>query len=530
MSLDALTGQMNVIRKNLTPVKAAVLVILAGATLAGFIFIMAWAGKPDFQVLYSNLAPEDAGTILDKLKEQQIPYRIGTGGTSILAPQERIHEIRLSLASQGLPQGSGIGFEIFDNAKLGMTEFVQNVNYQRALQGELARTINRFTEVESSRVHLVIPKKSLFIDKEEPATASVILKVRSGKVLHGDQIRGIVHLVASGIPGLAPQNVTVVDSSGRILAGNSEKSGAGKLGSEHLELQEKYERNLEDRVKTMLASALGSNKAIVRLSCSLDFTRQEHTEEKFYPENRVIRSEQVSSSVSNGEKAGGKTPVSAGREGEAPGPSGGTQPLNQKEDRTLNYEIGKVTSHIVEPVGKVRRVSVAVMVDGTYKTVEDKDGKTETKYTPRTPEEMEKLKNLVKRAVDFDAQRGDAVELVNIPFENPGGLAEGEEAPVESTWMSYARQYVPSMVKYGLSAVFLLMTFMFVVRPLVTWLTASPMAGMEMLKQLPMTVGEMEKELGGGLKGLPSRDRETTLVSADDDLSLNLMREWLKEK
>ena len=212
MALRDFFLQIGALLKSLTPGKKIALLSLLSATIASFAVLIVWTGKPNFELLYSGLSPEDAGAILVRLKEQKIPYSISANGTSILIPREQVYETRLELASQGLPQGSGVGFEIFDNTKFGVTEFVQNINYQRALQGELSRTINGFIEVESSRVHLVMPSKSLFIEDEEPATASVVLKMRPGRRLSKEQVQGIVHLVSSSVSGLAPKNVTIVDS------------------------------------------------------------------------------------------------------------------------------------------------------------------------------------------------------------------------------------------------------------------------------------------------------------------------------
>ncbi|MGD8523238.1 MAG: flagellar basal-body MS-ring/collar protein FliF, partial [Desulfobacterales bacterium] len=205
MGLRQFLSQLKMVLQNLSSGKRNTLIIVSVGTIVGFLFLIIWMGKADFQPLYTHLDPEDAGIILSKLKERKIPYRIAGNGERILIPQEHIYETRMDLASEGLPQGGHVGFEVFDNTKLGMTEFAQNVNYQRALQGELARTINRFSEVQSSRVHIVMPEKSLFIEEEEPATASVVLKLRSGKWLSQNQVNGIIHLVSSSVPRLLPE-------------------------------------------------------------------------------------------------------------------------------------------------------------------------------------------------------------------------------------------------------------------------------------------------------------------------------------
>ena len=421
MAVNEFPSQVKDLLKNLTISKLLILFLVIGGTVAAFVFMIVWSTRGDMHVLYSNLTPEDAGAIMTRLKEQKVPYRISGTGNSVLIPRDQVYETRLELAAEGLPQGGSIGFEIFDNTKLGMTEFVQNVNYQRALQGELARTINGFNEVESCRVHIVMPAKSLFAEQEEPATSSVVLKLRSGRWLTNDQIQGIVHLVSSSVSGLNPENVTVVDNYGKMLAGYEEESELGRFSSDQLQFQEKVERNLEHRIKTMLEKVLGPERAVVRLACAMNFKRYEKTEEVYDPDTRVVRSEQLV----NENSAGWETvPVGIpGVVSNVAGVSAMPETINpptgyQKQDKTINYEISKVTSHTVEPVGKIERVSVAVMVDGTYKNVENADGKMELQYAPRSEAEMTKLISIVKSAVDFDAERGDNVEVVNIPFES----------------------------------------------------------------------------------------------------------------
>jgi len=339
-----------------------------------------------------------------------------------------MHEIRLEMASKGLPQGGSVGFEVFNNTKLGMTEFVQNVNYQRALQGELSRTINKFKEIESSRVHIVMSPKSLFVDKEEPATASVVLRLRHGRWLSDNQIQGIVHLVASSVPRLKPENVTVVDNSGKMLAGFKDGNEAGKTSSNQLEFQERLEKSMDNRVKTMLEKALGIDNAIVRVSCLLDFKRREMTEERYFPENKVVRSEQILSETSGGSGINPRG-VPGLRANIAKRKKTGKEDTleYQKEDKTVNYEIGKMTSVISEPTGEIKRISVAVVVDGTYAKLKARGGKQSWKYIPRTPEEMKTLENIVKRAVNFDPNRGDAVEVANIAFETDKIMGNVEE-------------------------------------------------------------------------------------------------------
>jgi flagellar M-ring protein FliF len=531
--LRQILSQLKATFKNLGRGKQITLVTLVLGSFAGFIFLMSWSGKSEFHPLYAKLNPEDAGIILSKLKEQKIEYRIASNGTTILIPQKHIYETRIKMASEGLPQGSGIGFEIFNETKLGMTEFAQNVNYQRALQGELSRTINGIGEIESSRVHIVLPEKSLFVEEEDPATASVVLQLRAGKWLNRGQINGIVHLLSSSVAHLSPENVTIVDQNGKLLAGLKGDSSFGSLSSNQLEYQARVEKNLENRVRTMLESALGEDKAIVRLSCSFNFKSLEKTEELYLPDNRVVRSEQdLKESTTAPEMAPQGVP---GIRSNIPGDTMANQEnqtlarasIFEKNDRTVNYEIGKVISHIKEPVGEMTRVSIAVLIDGTYQRVEKEGGKADWNYVPRTAEEMQKFENIVKRAVNFNETRGDKVEIINIPFETTR-LALKEEPADEEKWISLLKKYQPYM-KYGFLCFFLILTFLFFVRPLVRWLTEYSFGDLEMFKQLPRTVGELEGEYDPTTQKLTFKDQASQLISSENEASMGVMRDWIKE-
>ncbi len=374
-----------------------------------------------------------------------------------------------------------------------------------------------------------MPSKSLFIEEETPATASVILKLRSGRWLGKDQVQAIVHLVSSSISGLNPESITIVDNYGKMLAGTKDKSGTGQISSDQLALQEKMEKSLESKIQTMLETALGAGKAISRVSCALDFRREEKTEELYQPDDKAIRSEQLYSERSggneatpsgvpgiltntlakepvqeNGEAAAGQLPEAAQAQGAA-ATTGGQSYV--KQDRTVNYEISKVISHIVEPFARMKSVSVAVIVDGIHKSVMGKDEK------------------IVKRAINFNAERGDSVEVVNLPFESLAS-ADGEKDEPEGGWLSTLKDYAPSMKHVSLSII-LLFSFIFVIRPLIRWLTASPAGNDAMLTQLPKTLSEIESESG---IAMPSRDKALRLLTGNqEDQTLDLMRGWMKE-
>jgi flagellar M-ring protein FliF len=532
MPIREIFVQLQNLLKNISVGKRIAILILVIGSILGFVFLMNWAGQPEFHPLFTNLDSQDAGVILNRLKEQKIPYRISSNGTTILIPQKHLYETRMDLASEGLPQGGSIGFEVFDNTKFGMSEFAQNVNYQRALQGELARTINGFAEVDSSRVHIVMPEKSLFVKDEQSASASVVLKLKHGQWLNQEQVQGIVNLVSSSVSRLNPENVTVVDSNGRLLAGPKDDSTLATPSSDQLDYQAKVERKLEGRLLTMLEKALGVNKAIVRVSCALDFKRHEQTEERFYPENQVVRSEQMFN-----ETAKKADIIPQGIPGiQSNVPQNNPPDINQvndenttfeKQDRTVNYEIGKLTRHTLEPVGAMQRISVAVLVDGSYRSTPQEEGEPTWTYVPRSSEELVKIENLVKSAVNFVAARGDKVEVVNIPFETTEIKKDADPSAFEA-WLERFKNYKPYF-KYAFLSLFLLLSFIFVVKPLIKWLTAHTTGEDELLYQLPKTVGEIENQDGEDHKQLTFADQVSQLISDDSETSVGVMRDWLKE-
>ena len=533
MQPQGMIEQLKNIYASLNLAKKITLFSLIASVIVGLIMIMVISGKPDYQVLFSGLSAEDSGTIIAQLKAKKIPFEISSNGAAILVAKDKVYQTRMELASQGLPKGGGIGFEIFDNAKLGMTEFVQNVNYQRALQGELSRTINQIEEIESSRIHIVTPPKSLFVEEEEPARASVVIKFKPGRTLNPDQIQGVIHLISASVSGLKPENVTIVDNLGNQIGVQKEKSDFEKARTEQLAYQEQVERTLENRVKTMLENALGPDKAIVRLSSTMDFRKQEKTEERFYPDNQVVRSEQTAkeSSVKPQKVAmgvpGSTTNMTDKLQQQGTDSAAANVTEIQKQNQTVNYEIGKVTSRTIEPIGRFTSVSVAVLVDGSYKNSKGDDGKTKIEYVPRTPEEIEKIKSIVMRAVNYTASRGDEVEVVNIPFENRE-LTAAHMAELSNentnTWVTRIMQY-SVYIKYVFSGVFMLLTFIFIVRPLIQWLTTDPSKDAQLIGQLPRTVEEIEREYNA----LPANDQLSELAMADNQLLVEVLREWMKQ-
>lgn len=513
--------------------RKVLVVFVAIGTLLGIVLLIVWTNRIDYQPLYFNLSPEDAGMVVEELKDQKIPYRLSANGRTVLVPSGKIYDLRLDLASRGVPAGGGVGFEIFDKTDLGTTEFVQKMNYQRALQGELARTINQFAEVEQSRVHLTLPEKTLFLEDEQKPTASVVVKLRHQGALKEKQVQGIVHLVAGSVEGLEPENVTVVNIDGSVLSGGvSGGSQLFGLTSSQQEFQRELEGGLEKRIQTMLEKVVGKGKAIARVAASLNFKQEEKTEEIFDPDSAVVRSEQRTD-----EKSKGSSPVAMGTPGVAANlsESGGESIPGvsssdvRKTNETMNYEINKVVKRTVEPIGVIKRLSVAVLLDGTYGVAKGEDGKEEYTYIPRTDEEMEKYENIVMRAVGYNVERGDQIEVTNIPFETVRLTEEEKKAMAQESLLRTIWKAVPPLATLLLITLLILL----VLRPLVKWLTRPvEVRG----RPTGITGGTILGEIEAGLplkplgEGATGREQVTQLARVDAKRFAELLRSWLSQR
>ncbi|MDR2550772.1 MAG: flagellar M-ring protein FliF [Desulfobulbus sp.] len=454
------------------------LAAVTALTLGMFALIIVQARTAEYQLLYGNLADPDASSVINWLKGQNIPYQLDNNGHNILIPAKDVHESRLSLASLGLPQGGGVGFEIFDKQSFALTDFVQKVNYSRALQGELSRTIASLGPVETARVHLALPEKRLFKDQQQPATASVIIKLAPGKRLNETQIEGIVHLVSSSIEGLDPQRVTIIDQNGNVLSRLGEKGLAGGISPDMLEFQMQVEQRLEDRAQTLLDKSLGAKNAMVRVSATLDFAKTEKTEETFDPEEPVIRSEQVNEEKSGSEIVGGVPGVQSNLEGNTNQAAGASSPTSRSQ-RTTNYEISKVVSKTVNPIGTISKLSVSVLV--ADKAVPAKDGET-ARTEARSPAELKALETMVGSALGLDQARGDKIEVTSLPFLAAADGGDGGEGEAGSR----VYQYIP-LIRYGLLALGCLVLYFLLVKPLMKTLNRD-------VTQHYKTVEQMEAE------------------------------------
>jgi len=432
--------------------KAIALSVIVAA-VAILVLSFAWSQKEEYQVLFTNLSEADAGQITVKLKEMKIPYRAEARG--ILVPQSKVYDVRLQLASQGLPQGGGIGFELFDKNTFGATEFVQKLNYRRALQGELARTIMAMSPVEHCRVHLAIPEKSLFVrEGEDRPTSSVLVRLRSGKTLSVPQVEGIVHLVSSSVEGLEPKDVTVVDTKGNVLSRQSNEFANMGLSAKQFEFQSHYARELEARIVYLLEAAVGKGKVRARVSTEVDMSRVETTEEKFDPDSQVARSEQKQSEKSSSVGPTGIPGVTSNLPDRKIAAMNPAHSSTEKSNHIVNYEISKVTSRTVGAPGVIKKVTAAVVVDGSYTT---QQGSKEMVYVPRKEEEIKRYEELVKEAIGFTERRGDQVRVVNVPFEPDSD--EGEKMDFLAIAVPTVRMITPIIV--------IILIFLFIVRPII---------------------------------------------------------------
>lgn len=446
----------------LSPGKQMLIAAVAFLSAVAFAILIFVANRTDYRPLFTNLTSEDAGEIVKKLKDAKTPYQITADGKGILVPSDKVYELRLTLASEGIPQGGGVGFEIFDRKNFGMTEFVQKLNYQRALQGELSRTIAQLTGVEQARVHLVIPEKSLFKDNEKPATASIVLKMKSNRALRDSEVQGVVHLVSASIEGMDPEHVTILDSRGKILSKGGSSDPTARMTSAMQETQRSYEKNVEERIQSLLDRIVGGGKSVARVTASFDFKQVERVEEKFDPESIAVRSEQRTEEKGSSTTSSTGVPGVQTNLGRTPAGGGATSGGGSKNDETLNYEVSRSTAKIIEPVGALSKISIAVLVDGKYEApAATKEGQVaKAKYAPRSPDELQKIETLVKSAIGFNPERGDQMTVQNIPFQDTGESGVIETA----TW--WTNPFFMSLAKNLMVGVGFLILIMFVIRPL----------------------------------------------------------------
>jgi len=465
---------------------------LALAVIGVFFGLILWMNQPDYKVLYSNLSLEDANRVVQILEADKTKYQLQNDGTTIMVPADRVYDLRIRVAGEGSLVGQGIGFEIFDEVKVGQTEFVQKINYQRALQGELSRTISEFPDVESARVHLVVPHRSLFIEEEQKPSASVVLTLAEGKKMEQKDVMAIVNLVTMAVEGMDKSRISVNDTKGNILYYPADEDSLQGMSTTQLDHKMTMQRDIERRIQEMLYPVIGPGRVISKVNADLDFSQKTIRKELYDPASSVIRSEQRSEETTRGQSnlnAGSPDPNFRGD-----GLTGGLSSQDStRETRTTNFEINKEEQNIVAPVGEISRLSVAVIVDGTYEKNADTG---EWVFTPRSEEELNRIRQLVSNAVGYDSARGDTIEVTSISFGGP-------EVEVEPSLTAVVMDYALRLGKPLLNALLVFLFLIMIVRPVI----------MAMIRPKVHSSDVVE-----GLEGLPAGEERLALIESSESL------------
>ncbi|HZS64395.1 MAG TPA: flagellar basal-body MS-ring/collar protein FliF [Xanthobacteraceae bacterium] len=430
------------------------------ALVGFFAFVILRVTAPQMTPLFTDLTLDDSAAIASELEHQGVQYELRNDGASIFVPKDMVPRLRMKLAEGGLPKGGGIGYEIFDKSDaLGATSFVQNINHLRALEGELSRTIQAIDRVQAARVHLVLPERPLFSRDKNEATASIVLKVRG--MLEPQQVRAIRHLVATAVTGLKPERISIVDESGRLLADGAATDEAGGAGAD--DRKAAFERRMREQVESIVSSVVGPGRARVELTADFDLNRITQTSDSFDPNGRVVRSSQTREETSSTAASNsGQVTVSNQLPGGQSAPEAAAHDENRKTEEVVNYEISRTTKTEVIEAGRVNRISVAVLVDGTYA----KNDKGEMVYTPRGKEEIDRIAALVRSAIGYNEKRGDQVEVVNLRFAEAPITA----IPSANSWWSmlqFTKDDILRGIELAVMAVLGLLVLLLVVRPLV---------------------------------------------------------------
>ena len=524
-----------------------VVLVAAAASIAVVAALFMWASSPDYRVLYSNLSEADGGRIITELDTRGVPYQFSQGGQALLVPSDQVHTLRLQLAEQGLPQGGNLGLELMETQAFGISQFAEQVNFQRGLEGELARSIESLGPVESVRVHLSLAKPSVFIRDREPAKASVVLTLLPGRVLGEGQVSAIVHMVSSSVPELAIEDVTVVDQNGRLLTANSAQGG--DLDGTQLAYITEVERSYQQRIENILSPIMGSDNVRAQVAAQIDFSRREQTSERYSPNQApnesAVRSRQLSLSydgedplatgipgaLSNTPPGVAPSPINQpdAEEGDGEG-DGEAEPgalRNLRQEDVVNYEVDRSIEHIQHRLGQVQRLSAAVVVN--FRNVTNEEGEVE--QVALSAEEIAQIERLVQQAMGFSELRGDQVEVVNTPF------AGDDDTRVEPVWWQHPDNIAmaATLGRYLLVAIAALLLYWLILRPLIKRYTQPPVMAAAMPGgTLNTSVGGEEDEQEGSegegdeedtYSNKPKRRRKTSLY----EHNLNDLREMAQE-
>jgi flagellar M-ring protein FliF len=452
--------------KGLGAARLMAMIAVTAALVGFFAFVIMRVTTPQMTTLFTDLSMEDSSSIIKDLERQGIQFELRNEGSVILVPKDKVTRLRMKLAEGGLPKGGGVGYEIFDKSDaLGTTSFVQNINHLRALEGELARTIRGIDRIQAARVHLVLPERPLFSRETPEPSASIVVRVRG--MLEPQQINAIRHLVASSVNGLKPQRVSIVDESGQLLADGAATDADQAVGDER---RASFEKRMRKQVEDIVSSVVGQGRARVQLSADFDFNRITQTSDTFDPEGRVLRSSQTREEQSATTDNNGQVTVN----NELPGNQQGSNAAaardqSKKTEETNNYEISRTTKTEVTEAGRVNRISVAVLVDGSY----GKSEKGDLVYKERSKEELDRIATLVRSAIGFDQKRGDQVEVVNLKFAEAPAVPQISEPTGLLGMVQFTKDDVMYIIELGVMMLLGLVVLFMVVRPMVKKILAS---------------------------------------------------------
>ena len=515
--------------RRLGPVKLAMMAVVAAALIASFTFFASRINQPPMGLLFSELSAQDSGQIISKLETQNVPYELRAGGSQIYVPSDRVLRLRMSFAEAGVPRGGTIGYEIFDRGEaIGATNFVQTLNHVRALEGELSRTIGSIAPISNARVHLVIPRRDLFSRDRQDPTASVVLRLREAGTLPRSQVNAIQHLVASSVAGLKPARVSVIDDRGNLLArgqADGEDNSPTATAASAEERRRTYEQRLARTIEELLERSVGAGKVRAEVTAEMDFDRIITNTESFDPDGQVVRSTQTVTESSDAKEASSSNAVSVTAnlpDGDSASQPGQNSNRTQRSEETVNYEITKTIKNHIREAGAVRRLSVAVLVDGV--TTVNSDGTRS--YAARSAEDIERLTALAKSAIGFNQQRGDSLELANLAFAGVEPLDPGAPAP----FLNLSRSEYFQIAWILVSAFLGILVVLFFLRPIASGFYEAATAEQPVpagagggVPLLPGRTGAAQAALappaGGGLPDVP--DAEGAAAAADAMIDLD---------
>ncbi len=527
--------------KSLTPLKRMSVIASAAVACAALVTISIMGGKKDYVVLLKDVGPDQSVSVISILENKKIPYQLIDSGKTIMIPNSFLPSTQMLIMSEVGSEKLSQGLELFDKQNFGTTTYEQKIKYQRAIQGELTRAINTIDSVSRSKIILAIPEKKTFLSENDtPPTASVIIELHQGKILSEEQVRGITYLVASSVENLKSENVSVVDSRGKVLSKKGDSSMADS--TEMMDSRRKIENYFQERIEGILAKVVGEGKVIARVSADLNLKQTSKVEEIIDPDKVAIKSTQSDQETMAGNRSN-PTGV-AGARANLPGANeAGNVVFNQdvnKEHKNVTYEIPRTTVNVVEAAGGINRISVAVMVDGMM--IDIKDGnKTVKKWQPRSPEEVARLESIVKNAIGFDEKRGDSVKIESFEFAK----VSMEDADVISREL-YRQKMIRFILSWVLAALGLLLVYLFVIRPFSSWVTDSFQESIE--DMLPKTIEELEElqSIDNRLPGMSNlvpvlespidpekaeseilKDRILTLIQDDTEKASGALSLWL---